>query len=192
MFALNQGEVCTCPSRSPDPGRHLRRVPGAGGDPHQGGAPGRSAGHRDHDRRAGLQRPAGEDPVLHRDRQGRGRQGHHRRRARRTGRRPERRLLRAADDLHRQQQDADLPGGDLRPGGGGDVVQGLRRRHLASPTTPSTGWAPGCGAATATPPTGPAATSRPAGCGPTATTPTPRTRRSAATSSPASAARTTR
>ena len=39
---------------------------------------------------------------------------------------------------------------------------------------------------------GRAATSRPAGCGPTATTPTRRTRRSAATSSPASAARTTR
>ena len=29
-----------------------------------------------------------------------------------------------------QQQDADLPGGDLRPGGGGDVVHRLRRRHL--------------------------------------------------------------
>ena len=49
-----------------------------------------------------------------------------------------------------------------------------------------------CGAATATPPTARAATSRPAGCGRTATTSTPRTRRSAATSSPASAARTTR
>ena len=44
----------------------------------------------------------------------------------------------------------------------------------------------------ATPPTGRAATSRPAGCGRTATTPTRRTRRSAATSSRASAARTTR
>ena len=36
----------------------------------------------------------------------------------------------AADDLHRQQQDAGVPGGDLRPGGGGDLVQRLRRRHL--------------------------------------------------------------
>ena len=86
MFALNQGEVCTCPSRSAGSGRHLRRVFGAGGDPHQGGAPGRPAGHRDHDRRAGLQRPAGEDPVLHRDRQVRGRQGDHRWRARRARR----------------------------------------------------------------------------------------------------------
>ena len=39
MFALNQGEVCTCPSRSPDPVRHLRRVRRVGRDPHQGGAP---------------------------------------------------------------------------------------------------------------------------------------------------------
>ena len=54
------------------------------------------------------------------------------------------------------------------------------------------GLGAGCGAATATPPTAPAATSRPAGSGRTATTPTPRTRRSAATSSRASAARTTR
>ena len=43
-----------------------------------------------------------------------------------------------------------------------------------------------------TPPTGPVATSRPAACGRTATTPTRRTRRSAATSSPASVGRTTR
>ena len=41
-------------------------------------------------------------------------------------------------------------------------------------------------------PTGRAGGSRPAGSGRTATTPTPRTRRSAATSSPASAGRTTR
>ena len=34
----------------------------------------------------------------------------------------------AADDLRRQQQDAHLPGGDLRAGGGGDVVLRLRRR----------------------------------------------------------------
>ena len=35
----------------------------------------------------------------------------------------------AADDFHRPQQDAHLPGGDLRPGGRGHVVQRLRRRH---------------------------------------------------------------
>ena len=82
MFALNQGEVCTCPSRSLDPGRYLRRVPGARRHPHQGRPPGRSAGHRDHDRRAGLQRSAREGVVLHRDRQERGRpRGHRRERA---------------------------------------------------------------------------------------------------------------
>ncbi|BBX56708.1 hypothetical protein MSHO_20530 [Mycobacterium shottsii] len=62
----------------------------------------------------------------------------------------------------------------------------------ASPTTPSTGWARVCGAVTATPPIGPGVTSRPAASGRTATTPIPPTRRSAATSSPASDARTTR
>jgi len=61
-----------------------------------------------------------------------------------------------------------------------------------SPTTPSTVSVPACGAATATPPTVPAATSRPAVCGRTATTSTRRTPRSADTSSPASAVRTTR
>jgi aldehyde dehydrogenase len=49
-----------------------------------------------------------------------------------------------------------------------------------------------CGAATATWPTAWAAPSRPAACGPTATTPTPRTPPSVATRSPASAAKPTR
>src|ERR1700694_5910975 len=62
----------------------------------------------------------------------------------------------------------------------------------ASPTTPSTGWAPGSGRATDTPPTAPAATSKPAGCGRTASTPTPHMRRSAATNSRASDGKTTR
>jgi len=54
------------------------------------------------------------------------------------------------------------------------------------------GLVPGCGAATETSPTVPGAISRPAGCGRTAITITPRTRPSADTSSPASAGRTTR
>ena len=61
-----------------------------------------------------------------------------------------------------------------------------------SPTTPCTGWAPGSGRATSTPRTGPGVTSRPVGCGPTATTRTPRTRRSVATRARASVGRTTR
>jgi aldehyde dehydrogenase len=54
------------------------------------------------------------------------------------------------------------------------------------------GLAPACGPATSTVPTAWAARSRPVACGPTATTCTRRTPRSAATRSPASAVRTTR
>ena len=64
MFALNQGEVCTCPSRALIQRGHLRRLPGRRRRPHRGDRAGPPAGHRDHGRRAGLQRPAGEDPVL--------------------------------------------------------------------------------------------------------------------------------
>ena len=74
----------------------------------------------------------------------------------------------------------------------GDDASATTTTPSRSPTTPSTASAPACGPATATPPTARAATSRPAGCGRTATTPTRRTRRSAATSRRASAARTTR
>ena len=60
----------------------------------------------------------------------------------------------AAHHLHRQQQDAGLPGGDLRSGGVGDVVHATMTTPSRSPTTPSTGWVPACGAATAIPRTG--------------------------------------
>jgi aldehyde dehydrogenase len=60
---------------------------------------------------------------------------------------------------------------------------------LRSPMTRSMASAPACGRATSTAPTSSAAPSRPAGCGLIATTSTRRTRRSAATSNPASAAR---
>ena len=69
MFALNQGEVCTCPSRSLVQADIFDEFLAAGRDPHQGGPAGRPAGHRDHDRRAGLQRSARKSVVLHRDRQ---------------------------------------------------------------------------------------------------------------------------
>ena len=78
------------------------------------------------------------------------------------------------------------------PGAVGDHVPqrrgsaGDRQRHA------NTAWAPASGRATATAPTGSAAPSRPAASGPTATTSIRRMRRSAATSSPASAARPTR
>ncbi len=61
-----------------------------------------------------------------------------------------------------------------------------------SPTTRCTASARACGPVTSTPPTARAARSRRAVCGPTATTRTRRTPRSAGTSSPASGARPTR
>ena len=69
MFALNQGEVCTCPSRAlvqqsiydKFMEKAIARV-----KQDQAGQPARA---HDHDRRAGLERAAGEDPVLYRHRQ---------------------------------------------------------------------------------------------------------------------------
>ena len=71
MFALNQGEVCTCPSRALIQesiyDKFCRMPPSDQED-----RAGQPAGHRHHDRRAGQQRPAREDPVLHPDRQDEG------------------------------------------------------------------------------------------------------------------------
>ena len=84
MFALNQGEVCTCPSRALIDERIYDRfmeraiarvekiVQGNPLDP-------------DHDaRRASLKRTAREDPLVHRHRQARRRESAHRRRAQRA------------------------------------------------------------------------------------------------------------
>ena len=143
MFALNQGEVCTCPSRSLVQAdiydeflelAAIRTKAVRQGDP------------LDTETMIGAQASNDQlEKILSYIEIGKseGAKRHHRRRARRAGRRPVRRLLRGADDLHRQQQDAGLPGGDLRTGGRGDVVHRLRRRHLASPTTPSTAWGRG-------------------------------------------------
>ena len=67
-----------------------------------------------------------------------------------------------------------------------------RTRRSPSPTTRSMASAPACGPATSTAPIAWAAASRPGGCGPIAITSTRRTRRSAATRSRASGARRTR
>ena len=69
MFALNQGEVCTCPSRALIQEIDLRSVHGArieAGRGDQAGQPARS--HND-DRRPSLERATREDPLLHRHRQ---------------------------------------------------------------------------------------------------------------------------
>ena len=81
LFALNQGEVCTCPSRALVQksiyDKFMEKAVGARRqDPAEP-----SARSRDDDRRAGLERPAGEDPLLHRHRPQGGRQGSDRRRA---------------------------------------------------------------------------------------------------------------
>ena len=68
MFALNQGEVCTLPVQGADPELDVFRVHGRRHRPHREDHPGQPAGHGDHARCAGVQRPAGKDPVLHRDR----------------------------------------------------------------------------------------------------------------------------
>ena len=112
MFALNQGEVCTCPpapsSRSPSTIVSSSAPPPASKP--SAAAPAR---RRHHDRRPGLLRTDGKDPLLLRHRKAGRRPRPHRRQAIR--RRPRRRLLHRAHHLRRPQQDAHLPGGDLRP-----------------------------------------------------------------------------
>jgi aldehyde dehydrogenase len=192
MFALNQGEVCTCPSRAlietsiyaefldMAVTRTRETFPG---DP------------LDTATRVGAQ--ASNDQLekilsyIDIGKKG-GREGAARRRARAPRRRPRGRVLRHAHGLRGPQQDAGLSRGDLRPGGLGDLLRGLRRRPSRSPTTRSTASAPACGPAACTPPTTPPAPFKPGACGPTATTSTPPTRPSAGTSTRASAARTTR
>jgi aldehyde dehydrogenase len=106
----------------------LRPVPRAGGERAAASKPGDPLDTDTMRRRPGLQRSAREDPQLHRHRQAGGREGAHGRRARDARRRPGRRLLRRADGLRGPQQDARVPGGDLRPGGLG------RPRSTASTT----------------------------------------------------------
>ena len=82
MFALNQGEVCTCPSPRAGAAIDLRQVHGEGGGAGEQDQAGQPARALDHDRGASLQRSAGEDSVLYRHRQEGRRQAAHRRRAR--------------------------------------------------------------------------------------------------------------
>ena len=56
MFALNQGEVCTCPSRALIHEVDLRPLHGAGAEARRGDRAGRSARSGHHDRRAGVLR----------------------------------------------------------------------------------------------------------------------------------------
>ena len=87
MFALNQGEVCTCPCRALVQesiyDRFMERAVARTKKIKQG----HPLDPRHDDRRPGLQRPAGEDPVLSRHRQAGRRQGADRRQARPARRR---------------------------------------------------------------------------------------------------------
>ena len=114
MFALNQGEVCTCPSRSLIQAdiydeflelAAIRTKAVRQGDPLDTETMIGSQASNDQLEKVLSYIEIGKDEGATR---------RHRRGARRTRRRPQRRLLRAAHDLRGQQQDADLPGGDLR------------------------------------------------------------------------------
>ena len=128
MFALNQGEVCTCPSRSLIQAdiydeflelAAIRTKAVRQGDPLDTETMIGAQASNDQlekilsyieiGKYEGAQVITGGERELRR--------------------RPQRRLLRGADDLHRRHQDADLPGGDLRSSRGGHVVPRLRRRH---------------------------------------------------------------
>ena len=192
MFALNQGEVCTCPSRV--------LVQETIYDKFMEKAVARTKkikqGHPlDPDTMIGAQ--ASNDQLekilsyldIGKQEGAKVLTGGNRAQTRwRTGRR----LLCRADHLRGQQQDAYLPGGDFRTGRLGHEIQERGRCARRSPTIRSMASAPACGPATATAPTASAAQSRPAASGPIATTPIPLTRPSAATKHRASDARTTR
>ena len=192
LFAFNKGEVCTCPSRA--------LVQESIFDKFMEKAVARVAKIRmgdplDATTMMGAQASRGQlEKILGYIDVGKqeGAQLADRRRTGASRRRTGERLLRAADGVRRPQQDAHLPGRDLRAGAVGHHVQDGGRRDRASATTRSTGWAPACGRATAPWRIASAARSRPAACGPTAITCIRRMRRSAATSSRATAARRTR
>ena len=148
LFALNQGEVCTCPSRA--------LVQSSIYDKFLDDATARTqlikqGNPLDTDTMIGAQASNDQlEKILSYIDIGQkeGARLAHRRPPLRPRRRPDRRLLRRADDLRGRQLDADLPGGDLRPGrrrSRGSTTTTTRSR---SRTTPSTGSAPACGRAT--------------------------------------------
>ena len=139
MFALNQGEVCTCPSRALVQesmyDRFMEKALKRVGQITQGSPLdaatmiGAQASEEQLDKIMGYIQ-IGKDE---------GRRAADRRRPRADAQRSCRRLLRAADRVPRPEQDAHLPGGDLRPGAGGDHLQGRgggardRQRHPLRP-----------------------------------------------------------
>ena len=87
MFALNQGEVCTCPSRALVHEKIYDRFMDRAHRPRRQDEAGQPAARQHHGGCAGLQRPAPEDPFLHRHRQAGGSEGADRRWTGQVGRR---------------------------------------------------------------------------------------------------------
>ena len=158
MFALNQGEVCTCPSRGADPGVDLRRRSSTDAD-RAGRSTSRQGNPLDTDTMIGAQ--ASNDQLekilqLHRHRQAGGRQGRSPAASAPTS---------AATSRAATTSQPTIFEGDNRCGSSRrrssarscrvTQLRRLRRRHRASPTTRSTASAPACGPATSTPPTAP-------------------------------------
>ena len=192
MFALNQGEVCTCPSRALVQrsiyDRFMEKAIARVKKIKQGNP-------LDADTMIGAQASNDQlEKILSYIDIGKkeGAEAADRRRTGQAQRRAGRGLLHRADGVRGQQQDAHLPGGDLRARRCRSRPSTTRTRRWRSPTTRSTGSAPACGRATSIAPIASAAASRRDGCGPIATTSTRRMRRSAATRSRASGARRTR
>lgn len=190
MFALNQGEVCTCPSRAlihssiydEFMARCVERTQAiVGGDPLDPDTMiGAQASNDQYEKILSyldIGRKEGAEVV--------------------TGGNPARSpASRAATTSNRRSSAAPTTCGSSRRRSSARSSRSRpttpSTRPSNSPTTPSTAWAPASGPATATRRTAWAARSRRAGYGPTATTRTRRMRRSAATRSPGSAARRTR
>ena len=185
MFALNQGEVCTCPSRALIQRGHYSEFLDAAIARTETDRAGPPAGHGHDDRRAGLQRPAAEDPLLPGHRPAGGREGPDGRsnassttaswRAATTSSRPSSRATTGCGSSRRRSS---ARSSSVTSFADFDDAIRIAERHAVRPRAQASG--PG----TSTPRTARAARSRQAGSGRTATTPTRRTRPSAATSSP--------
>ena len=111
MFALNQGEVCTCPSRALIQESIYERLSSA---IKRVAAITRRPLIRNDDRCPGIERAVGEDPVLSRHRPAGRRAMPDRRSAYPSRGRPQGRLLRSADGVQ-GSTDAHFPGRNLRP-----------------------------------------------------------------------------
>ena len=147
FFALNQRRGLHLPVAGTHPALDLRPVPRRRPRARRQDRAGQPARPGDDDRRAGLERPAREDPQLHRHRQGGWREAAHRRRARRPRRRPERGLLRAARPSSRARTTCASSRRRSSDRSSRSRRSTTSTTRSTSPTTRSTASAPVCGAA---------------------------------------------